>query len=79
MWSLTDVFPPYFIAEGALDEKLIAEDGRLIVRIDKARLTVDQPTFDQLSVGEYLRIRYTRGARAISIDLYVSQNGHPPS
>ena len=74
--SLTDLIPPYYVAEGQLVMKGMADDGRLRIHVNSAWLTVDQPTFDLLNTGEYVRVRYTRRVRAISIDRYVSRNGH---
>ena len=74
--SLADALPPYYVAEGHLDMKGKADDGRLRIHVNGAWVSVDQPTFDQLETGEYLRVRYTRRVRAISIDRYVTRNGH---
>ena len=74
--SLTDALPPYYVAEGRLDMKGKADDGRLRIRVNGAWVSVDKPTFDLLTIGEHLRVRYTRRVRAISIDRYVSRNGH---
>ena len=74
--SLADALPPYYVAEGQLDMKGKADDGRLRIHVNGAWVSVDQPTFDQLETGEYLRVRYTRRVRAISIDRYVNRNGH---
>ena len=74
--SLADALPPYYVAEGQLDMKGKADDGRLRIHVNGAWVSVDQPTFDQLETGEYLRVRYTRRVRAISIDRYVTRNGH---
>ena len=74
--SLTDALPPYYVAEGRLDMKGKADDDRLRIRVNGAWVSVDKPTFDLLTIGEYVRVRYTRRVRAISIDRYVSRNGH---
>ena len=74
--SLTDALPPYYVAEGRLDMKGKADDGRLRIHVNGAWVSVDQPTFDLLKIGEYVRVRYTRRVRAISIDRYASPNGH---
>ena len=74
--SLTDALPPYYVAEGNLDMKGKADDGGLRIHVNGAWVSVDEPTFDQLETGEYVRVIYTRRVRAISIDRYVSRNGH---
>ena len=74
--SLADALPPYYVAEGQLDMKGKADDGRLRIHVNGAWVSVDQPTFDLLTIGEHVRVRYTRRVRAISIDRYVSRNGH---
>ena len=73
---LTDALPRYYVAEGHLDMKGRADDGRLRIHVNGAWVSVDQPTFDLLNIGEYVRVRYTRRVRAISIDRYVNRNGH---
>ena len=74
--TLADALPPYYVAEGRLDMKGKADDGRLRIHVNGAWLSVDQPTFDLLAIGEYVRVRYTRRVRAINIDRHVSRNGH---
>ena len=74
--SLTDALPPYYIAEGHLDMKGKADDGRLRIHVNSAWVSVDQPTFDLLKIGEHVRVRYTRRVRAISIDRFVTRNWH---
>ena len=74
--ALADIMPPYYVAEGRLDMKGKADDGRLRIHVNGAWLSVDQPTFDLLTIGEYVRVRYTRRVRAINIDRHVSRNGH---
>lgn len=70
-WSLTDVIPPYFTCEGELAAKKITADGENVIRVNGAWLMVDEATYGMLSVGERLRVRYTRRARSISIDKLV--------
>ncbi len=74
--TLADALPPYYVAEGQLDMKGKADDGRLRIHVNGAWVSVDQPTFDILKTGEYVRVRYTRRVRAISIDRYAGSNGH---
>ena len=75
LWSFADMLPPYNVAEGIVDEKVVGSDGLPIIRVNKARVSVDRSTYDMLTVGDRLRVRYTRSARAISIDRYVAPNG----
>ncbi len=75
LWSLTDVVPPYYVARGKLEAKKRATDDRLLILVNGAWLSVDEPTFGLLSIGERLRVMYTRRARAISIDRYAERNG----
>ena len=74
--TIADALPPYYVAEGRLDMKGKADDGRLRIHVNGAWVSVDQPTYDLLTIGEYVRVRYTRRVRAINIDRYVSTNGH---
>ena len=74
--SLADAFPPYYSVEGTLESKRVDENGRQILLVNGAPISVDCSTFDTLDVGERIRVRYTRGARAISIDRYISPNVH---
>ena len=73
---LVDAFPPYYVAEGVLSAKEVGTSRRHFICVNGARIAVDRPTFETLSVGERIRVRYTRGSRAVSIDRYVSSNGH---
>jgi len=70
-WSLTDAIPPYYTCEGELTSKKMTADGENVIRVNGAWLTVDEATYGMLSIGERLRVRYTRRARSISIDRLV--------
>ncbi len=72
-WSLTDAIPPYYTCEGELAAKKITADGESVIRINGAWLMVDEATYGMLSVGDHLRVRYTRRARSISIDKLVDK------
>ena len=74
--TLADALPPYYVAEGQLDMKGRADDGRLRIHVNGAWVSVDQPTFDLLEIGEHVRVRYTRRVRAVNIDRFASRNGH---
>ena len=73
---LVDAFPPYFVVEGVLAAKEVGSKGQYFIHLAGARIAVDRPTFETLSEGERIRVRYTRGSRAVSIDRFVSSNGH---
>lgn len=73
-WALQDAFPPYRLVEGSLDSKDTA-NGKTYLCVASAKVEVDKDTFDVLVLGEDLRVRYTRGNRAINIDRLVSGNG----
>ena len=75
IWNLADAIPPYKIAEGHLDAKEPGTNGRYYIRVGSARVEVDLATFETLDVGESLRVRYTRGNRAINIDRLLPNNG----
>ena len=82
VWSLADALPPYQIARGPLDAKENGQDGGHYIRVAGARVQIDETAFEALTVGEVVKVRYTRGGIAINIDRYVSPNGqdeeHPP-
>ncbi len=69
--SLVDAVPPYHIFEGPLTDKSRDDDGRCWIRCGGNRVEVDPYTYGALEVGERLRLRYTRGNKAVSIDRLV--------
>ena len=73
--SLVDVIPPYHIADGLLLNKETNPEGKYIITVSSAKVEVDQNTFDVLVIGENLRVRYTRGNRAINIDRILPGRG----
>ena len=75
IWSLADAFPPYHRAEGLLEAKERDPSGRCYISVGSARVVVDEATFNMLVVGETLRVRYTRGNRAIDIDRLLPDRG----
>ena len=75
LWTLIDAFPPYRIAEGLLEAKETDSRGRCYISVGPGRVEVDKVTFEMLVVGENLRVRYTRGHRAISIDRLLPGRG----
>ncbi len=74
--SLVDALPPYYVVEGTLESKRVDDRGRYILLVNGAPISIDHPTYHTLGIGEHIRVRYTRGARAISIDRYTTPNGH---
>ena len=68
IWTLEDAFPPYHKVEGPLENKETNSDDKHFLYVGSARVEVDEATFNSLVVGENLRVRYTRGNRAINID-----------
>ena len=73
--SLMDALPPYQIARGPLDAKENGQGGGRYIRVAGARVRVDEAAFEALTIGEVVKVRYTRGGMAINIDRYVSPNG----
>ena len=68
LWTLVDAIPPYRRAEGVLEDKETDPRGSLYVRVASVKIQVDRATYDTLAMGEELRVRYTRGKRAVNID-----------
>ena len=75
LWHLADAFPPYLVAEGPLETKETDDADRYYLSVASTRVEVDEVTFGTLVVGENLRVRYTRGHRAISIDRLMPSRG----
>lgn len=68
VWTLVDALPPYSRVEGPLEAKEMDPRGRHYILVESAWIEVDGATFDTLEMGERLRVRYTKGDRAINID-----------
>ena len=75
LWTLVDAAPPYQKVNGPLESKATDPNGEFYICVGSARIEVDRATFDTLTVGESLRVRYTRGNRAINIDRLLPENG----
>ena len=75
IWTLEDAFPPYRKVEGPLENKETGSNGKRYICIGSARVEVDENTFNSLVEGENLRVRYTRGNRAINIDRLMPGGG----
>ena len=73
--SLVDALPPYYVLEGTLDSKRVDDSGAYVLLVNGSPISVDRATYHILDVGERLRARYTRGARAISIDRFMDSSG----
>ena len=75
LWTLVDAIPPYNLVEGVLEDKEIDQQGKSYIRVADARIEVDRATYHTLDTGEELRVRYTKGKRAINIDRLASGTG----
>ncbi len=72
--SLADALPPYYVIEGTLESKRVDDKGGYILLVSGDPISVDRPTYHILAVGERLRVRHTRAARAINIDRFPNPN-----
>ena len=68
VWNLRDALPPYRVVKGTLKEKGISPAGMPYILLNVDRIEIDMGTLDALEVGDRLRVRHTRGYRAINID-----------
>ena len=75
LWALKDSLPPYRVVEGQLETKELGADEKYVVCVSSSWVEVDGQTYDTLVVGENLRVRYTRGRRAVNIDRLLSRRG----
>ena len=76
MWTLVDAIPPYHSVEGLLEIKETDATGRKhYIWVASVKIEVDKSTSETLIVGENLRVRYTRGNRAINIDRLMPGRG----
>ncbi|MCH8869279.1 MAG: hypothetical protein IIC85_06175 [Chloroflexi bacterium] len=66
--SIRGKLPPYYEVEGVLKAKEANAEGMPLIIVNTAAIEVDSVTFGRLSVGDNLRVRYTRDSIAISID-----------
>ena len=73
--NLIDALPPYRRSEGPLENKETDPDGRFVITVGLAKIEVDRITFETLAIGEYLRVRYTRGRKAVNIDRLLPGRG----
>lgn len=76
VWTLVDAIPPYHNVEGLLETKETDSTGKKhYIWVASAKVEVDKSTSETLIVGENLRVRYTRGNRAINIDRLMPGRG----
>ena len=68
VWNLRDALPPYRVVKGTLKEKGISPAGMPYILLNVDRIEIDMGTLDALEVGDRLRVRHTRGYRAINVD-----------
>lgn len=66
--SLRDNLPPYYEVHGSVKAKETNDNGMPYIIVNAAVIEVDRVTYGRLAVGDNLRVKYTRTARAISID-----------
>ena len=66
--------PPYSIVEGEVDEKGIDPGGKPYLQVASATVEVDTSSLDGLEVGDRIKIRQTRGHRAVNIDLMLADD-----
>ena len=69
--SLWDVIPPYRQIEGRLKAKEANAKGVFYLLVEDEILEIDHLTFDELMVGEALRVRSTRARKIITIDRLI--------
>ena len=73
----TDLLPPYHIYQGSEWEKR-AEAGRHHLVIGSVEVEIDGVTASLLEPGETIRVRYTRGLRALNLDRFTGDPPPPP-
>ena len=76
VYDIFDAFPPYRYADGLLEGKeYLYQEGRYVISVASARVEVDGFTFDNLMIGEQVKVRLTRAGRAVNIDRIVPRQG----
>ena len=76
VYDIFDAFPPYRYADGLLEGKeYLYQEGRYVISVSSARVEVDGFTFDNLMIGEQVKVRLTRAGRAVNIDRIVLRQG----
>ena len=75
-YDIFDACPPYRYSEGLLEGKeRLDQEGRQVIFVVSTRIEVDEYTFDNLMIGEQVRVRVTRAGRAVNIDRMVPGQG----
>lgn len=75
-YDIFDALPPYRYAEGLLEGKEYQnEEGRYVIFVASDPVEVDGFTFDNLMIGEQVKVRLTRAGRAVNIDRIVPRQG----
>ena len=75
-YDMFDAFPTYRYADGLLEGKeYLYQEGRYVISVSSARVEVDGFTFDNLMIGEQVKVRLTRAGRAVNIDRIVPRQG----
>lgn len=76
LWkSIKGNLPPYYEVQGPIKSKETRDDGMPYIIVNSSRVEVDAVTFSRLSVGDNLKVRFTRTAKAISIDKLTVPEG----
>ena len=70
-----DCCPPYKTIEGLLEVKEVDDQERHFIYMSSEKVQVDSATFEILMIGENLKIRFTRGNKAINIDRLIPTQG----
>ena len=77
LWkSIKDNLPPYYEVQGPIKSKETSDEGILCILVNALLVEVDAVTFSRLSVGDNVKVRFTRTAKAISIDKLTTPDGH---
>ena len=70
-----DCCPPYKTIEGLLEVKEVDDQERHFIYVSSEKVQVDSATFEILMIGENLKVRFTRGNKAINIDRLIPTQG----
>ena len=70
-----DCCPPYKAIEGLLEVKEVDDQERHFIYVSSEKVQVDSATFEILMIGENLKVRFTRGNKAINIDRLIPTQG----
>jgi len=75
-FDIFDACPPYRYTEGLLEGKeYLDQEESYVIFVSSNRVQVDEYTFDNLMIGEHVKIRSTRTGRAVNIDRMVPGQG----